>query len=384
MSADAASRTRARGEPLAALVLVGVIWVGFRASSLAGTPPPFDLGEDSGLTPPVALAATPPQGKRNLPVAAVPPVRQAEPAAAETGEAVMRLALPSVPRQQGGRKPSGPTASTAQPRPAPPAEATLAATAPVDAVRVALPPARPAALADQSAGASVAAAPYPASAEGARTDNWSGDAWVFWREGSDAPVTPGAQGYGRSQAGAVIRLAMIPASALRPQAHLRVSTALEGPREREVAAGISARPLADVPLRVAAEARVTETDFGTEVRPAAFAVTEIPPFALPAGLTGETYVQGGYVGGDYDTAFIDGQLGIAREFALTDRSRLRLGGGLWGGAQRGASRLDVGPSAQLTFRIGAVNARASADYRFRIAGDARPSSGPALTLSASF
>jgi len=304
----------------------------------------------------------------------------------DPGQAVMRLDLPSTgSRAAGGVRARpvdtrGTQASLRAPSPGGPVPSE-------GVVRIALPADRSAALALQVPGGSSAAAPYPASAEsGGRdgADRWSGDAWVFWRRGSEATVVPGAQGYGRSQAGAVIRLAMVPASALRPQAHLRASAALEGPREREIAAGISGRPLSDVPVRLAAEARVTETDFGTELRPAAFAVTEIPPFRLPAGLTGETYIQGGYVGGSYDTAFVDGQLGIAREFALSDAARFRLGAGMWGGAQRGVSRIDVGPSAQLKFRLGGVNARASADYRFRVAGNARPSSGPALTLSAGF
>jgi hypothetical protein len=36
------------------------------------------------------------------------------------------------------------------------------------------------------------------------------------------------------------------------------------------------------------------------------------------------------------------------------------------------------------FGNGAVHSRLSLDYRFRVAGDAVPASGPALTLSAGF
>lgn len=383
MSAGTASRARLRGEPLVALVLVAVIWVSFRASSWA-----FELapeGAETGDFEPAPMALAAPSSQ---------PVRRAEavvtePAEAEqaiAGKAVMRLDMPRsgrmAPKALARARKAAPVRTFA----ANPVSQQAAGQTPVRAVRVALPPAQTAALAQQVTGASAAAAPAPyrARSEAATVDRWSADAWVFWRRGSDAPVTPGSQGYGRSQAGAVIRLAMVPASVLRPQAHLRASAALEGPREREVAAGISARPVPPLPARVAAEARVTETDFGTEVRPAVYAVTQIPPFDLPAGLTGETYVQGGYVGGTYDTAFIDGQLGIVREFSQSHTSRFRLGAGIWGGAQRGASRLDIGPSAQFAFRIGGANARLSADYRFRIAGDARPASGPALTLSAGF
>ena len=61
-----------------------------------------------------------------------------------------------------------------------------------------------------------------------------------------------------------------------------------------------------------------------------------------------------------------------------------IGGGAWGGVQPGLSRLDIGPSATVRLRVGGTTVRASADYRFRISGDAAPASGPALTLATDF
>ena len=66
------------------------------------------------------------------------------------------------------------------------------------------------------------------------------------------------------------------------------------------------------------------------------------------------------------------------------KAELRLGGGAWGGAQDGAKRVDVGPTATLDLPVGGVNTRLSADYRFRVAGDAAPDSGAAITFSAGF
>jgi hypothetical protein len=57
---------------------------------------------------------------------------------------------------------------------------------------------------------------------------------------------------------------------------------------------------------------------------------------------------------------------------------------VWGGAQKHAERLDVGPSVAASFRIGEANSRLALDYRFRVAGNAEPMSGPALTFSAGF
>lgn len=229
----------------------------------------------------------------------------------------------------------------------------------------------------------------PLSPAAARSDvrRWSADGWLLLRRGGGIG-SPGAAfpSYGASQAGAVLRYRLAPASGHRPSAYLRGSAALNGSSEREVAAGLSARPVAVIPVSVSAELRATRFASGTKVRPAAFAVTELPPARLPAGMRAEAYAQAGYVGGTYATAFVDGQLKLDRRLVSLggDRAEARIGAGVWGGAQKGASRLDVGPSATLGFKVGEGSGRLSADWRFRIAGNATPRSGPALTLSAGF
>ncbi|MBW8785010.1 MAG: hypothetical protein JF593_10290, partial [Novosphingobium sp.] len=139
------------------------------------------------------------------------------------------------------------------------------------------------------------------------------------------------------------------------------------------------------PVTASAELRATRLAGGAvRLRPAAALVTEIAPIALPAQTRAEFYAQAGYVGGTAATAFVDGQLRLDRRIAGVGRSELRAGGGVWGGAQKGAARLDAGPSATLGFPAGAGAARLGLDWRFRIAGNAAPASGPALTLSAGF
>lgn len=237
------------------------------------------------------------------------------------------------------------------------------------------------ALAAAHNAAPLAAAPAEAPR---RASRWTADGWLLWRDDATTPINSGRPTYGRSQAGAVARYRLAPASRHAPQAYLRVATALQGTREREAALGLSARPLAQVPVRVAAELRASERPTGTELRPAAYAVTELAPQALPLGASAEAYAQAGYVGGSARTAFVDGQVRVDRSVARHDDFDLRAGGGAWGGAQRGTARLDVGPSASVTFDLGEARGRLAADYRFRVAGDARPASGPALTLSAGF
>ena len=218
-------------------------------------------------------------------------------------------------------------------------------------------------------------------------DRWSVDAWLLLRPGGSSRFAggPSSATYGASQAGAVVRYRLAPDSRHRPNAYLRATGALQGPGEEEAALGLAARPFARVPIAAAAEARLSRSRAGTEVRPAAMVVSEIAPVALPLSLRADVYGAAGYVGGRNATAFVDGQARATREVLRFDLASLRAGAGLWGGAQKGASRLDVGPTASLRLGIGqSAAARLDFDYRFRVAGEARPQSGPAVTLSAGF
>ena len=217
-----------------------------------------------------------------------------------------------------------------------------------------------------------------------RQSRWSGDAWALLRDGTSTASAPFRPSYGRSQAGAAIRYDLAPDSAARPQFYSRVSTALEGAREREIAAGVSVRPIAQLPLRLHAEARYFDSSFGRDTRAAFFAVTELPVKTLPDDWRIESYAQAGYVTGDFATPFVDGQVRLTRPLLIRNDLRVEAGAGSWGGAQKGTERLDVGPTVAVTVPVGNVVTRISADYRFRVAGDAAPASGPALTLSAGF
>ncbi|MEM7703626.1 MAG: hypothetical protein AAF251_16940 [Pseudomonadota bacterium] len=225
----------------------------------------------------------------------------------------------------------------------------------------------------------------------ARLDRWSLGSWAFLRSGSTrSRIAPGpAPVYGASQAGAILQFRAAPHTDFDPRAYLRATRSLVDQPESEAAAGVSARPVAALPVRAAAEIRVTDNRFDSDMRPAAFAITEVPPLALPLGLTGEVYAAAGYVGGKADTGFVDGQGTLTRNIAnfdlrRPDDTRLSVGAGAWGGAQKGVHRVDVGPTVRLDLSLGTVPARVSIDYRERVDGDARPSSGVAATLSTQF
>ena len=64
--------------------------------------------------------------------------------------------------------------------------------------------------------------------------------------------------------------------------------------------------------------------------------------------------------------------------------KLSVGTGVWAGGQRNVTRLDLGPHADFSVPLGEKTARVALDWRVRVAGDARPKSGVAITLSTSF
>jgi hypothetical protein len=214
---------------------------------------------------------------------------------------------------------------------------------------------------------------------------WSGDGWLLLRRDSSGALATGEPSYGRSQTGAVLRYRLAPSNSHKPAVYARATRSLAGPRETEFAVGFAARPLANVPVSVAGEVRAYDGPTRRELRPAAFAVTELPAAKLPLGFRGEVYAQAGYIGGAFATAFLDGQARIDATIArLGGMGQLCVGGGVWGGAQKHSDRLDVGPSATIGFRLGRTLSRLAFDYRWRVAGNAQPSSGPALTISAGF
>jgi hypothetical protein len=236
-------------------------------------------------------------------------------------------------------------------------------------------------------------APAAAQAAQAAAPHWSVDGWLLLRPGGNSFNAPGAGlpgavipagFYGGSQGGLILRYFLAPGSKFSPALYLRGSSGIERPRGEEAALGVSLRPIPGMPVRLMAEGRVTRTTNGTIVRPAAALVSELPVARLPLGIRGEAYLQAGFVGGRGSTAFVDGQARLEHPLAHASSFELRAGGGVWGGAQRGANRFDVGPTATLAFHLGPVGTRLSADYRWRVVGNAAPGSGPVVTLSAGF
>jgi hypothetical protein len=240
----------------------------------------------------------------------------------------------------------------AEPQP----QARLAATA---ATPIATPPA-------------ASAVPGPAGTPPAakRFDRLELSAWALLR-GSPGPGALATGGtLGGSQVGARLTYKFSPGLA----ASLRSSSSVGGVRYAEVAAGIRYRPLADWPLALTFERRQALNEWGGRNAFALFAeggLYQKPLFAL-GNL--DAYAQGGVVGLKSRDLFFDG----AATFTRPVGKNWSAGLGVWGGMQPGLYRVDAGPRVSMNMGRGI---RLHADYRQRLAGEAAPSSGPALTIA---
>ncbi|USU07558.1 hypothetical protein NF700_10605 [Sphingomonadaceae bacterium OTU29MARTA1] len=204
----------------------------------------------------------------------------------------------------------------------------------------------------------------------------AGSAWLIARNGS-APGVSGSQ-LGASQAGARITYAL--GGSRRVALAARISAPLSG-RGVEAAVGLDWQPFR-APIHVIAEHRIA-LDGG---RGGAMigVVGGFGPVAVLRGMRLEGYGQAGVIARDGGEGFADGALRASHPLPAIGRLYIDIGAGIWGGAQRGAARLDIGPSVGVVVPVGRGSVRLTADWRERIAGDSRPDSGPALSIGTNF
>ncbi len=218
-----------------------------------------------------------------------------------------------------------------------------------------------------------------------RDRRWSADSWLFWREASHhQEATPSAPLYGANQMGGILRYKLGDAGSSAPQLAVRTYRALIEARESQLGLGVSTRPIASMPIRSHLEIQTAVHPADTEVRAAGFVTTELPAIELSDRVDAEVYAQAGYVSGTHASLFAQGQALVSRDLSEFRLDNLRVGAGAWAGAQRGAERIDIGPSIHVTAQLADTPVRLSLDWRERIAGDALPPSGIAATVSTHF
>jgi hypothetical protein len=209
-----------------------------------------------------------------------------------------------------------------------------------------------------------------------RIDRVQVSAWALVRNQQPGAVGPGSLAgtgnLGGSQAGARLTYAFNRQVA----ASLRTSSDL-GRRGFEVAAGVRVKPLVSIPVWVTAERRQRVGQFGGRNAFAIFAEGGLYQRPLPWEFSLDAYLQGGMVGMRSRDLFVDGAFAVTRPVY----KNFSAGFGVWGGAQPGLYRVDVGPRITVKVRN---NVRVHFDWRQRLAGNALPGSGPAITLGADF
>jgi hypothetical protein len=200
--------------------------------------------------------------------------------------------------------------------------------------------------------------------------------WALLRQipaGTPLPDDSLASGgtLGGSQAGARLAYAFNRALA----ASLRVTSNIGGVSGSEVALGMRWTPLRSIPVAITAERRQRIGGTGRSAF-ALFAEGGVYGRPMPFKFTMDAYAQAGVVGIKHSDLFADGAMTFTRVWR-----QFSAGAGVWGGIQPGIYRVDAGP--RLSMRLGR-SMSVHLDYRQRIAGNASPGSGPAVTLAGDF
>jgi len=223
---------------------------------------------------------------------------------------------------------------------------------------------------------SMPAAPVP-PIEPHRFDRLQLSSWALLRSqqtgvAGSRSLASGGQ-LGASQAGARLIYNIDRRLALTARASSEV-----GRRGGEAAAGIRVQPLVSVPVWVTAERRQAIGKYGGGRSAFAFFLEGgLYQRPLPLDFSLDGYIQGGIVGLKSRDLFVDGGFAVSRPVYR----QFSAGFGLWGGAQPGLYRIDAGP--RITMRV-RQNLKVHLDYRQKLAGNARPGSGPVLTLAGDF
>lgn len=229
-----------------------------------------------------------------------------------------------------------------------------------------------------SAAFPVGRSPVPAAAAAApakpRLDRLQLSSWALLR-GAPGPGSLASGGtLGGSQAGARLTYAFNPMIA----ASLRTTSPVGGSRGAEVAGGIRVVPFRSIPLAITAERRqAISRQGGGRSAFALFVEGGLYRQPMPLRFNLDAYVQAGVVGLHSRDYFADGAFAFTRPVW----GRFSAGFGMWGGVQPGIYRVDAGPRISIRLRD---DIHAHVDWRQRLAGNAQPASGPALTLAADF
>ena len=209
-----------------------------------------------------------------------------------------------------------------------------------------------------------------------RTSRFSGSAWLLARGGPAGTVSGGQ--LGASQGGVPLAYAL--GDRRRIAVVGRIATPLAG-AGREAAFGLEWQPTR-WPIRIVAEQRFA-LDRGRG-GPTLGVIAGYGPADIVSGVRVEAYGQAGGIVRDGIEGFVDASTRVTHPLGEVMGIRVDIGVGAWGSAQRAAERFDIGPSFVVAVPVARKTIRLTLDWRERIAGGARPGSGPALSIGSDF
>ncbi len=226
-------------------------------------------------------------------------------------------------------------------------------------------------------------APLPRWPAAAADQRWSLAVASYWRgnDGTPAVGPDSAAQLGGSQSTA--RLTYLIDRSLLLRAYIRAAHTPGRRDGLDVAVGVAVRPFKALPLDIHAERRTVLIGPGRDTT-LVYAAGGVDNQALPLDFRLSAYAQAGAADAGTVVGFADGAVTVQREVAARGGMRLSLGTMLGGAVQPDARRIDAGPRATLVLPDVGQGAQIALDWRERVAGNARPGSGLALTLAADF
>ena len=195
--------------------------------------------------------------------------------------------------------------------------------------------------------------PFVPIPSGRAVQRLSASAWLIARPGEGEPSTGGL--LGGSQLG--MRGTFMLDRAHRIALAARLSAPLSG-RGREAAVGVDWQPL-PAPVHLVAEHRLSLD--GGRGGAALFVIGGFGPRQIASQVNAEAYAQAGAIARDGIERFADGAARVSYDLGSVGGVDMDAGAGAWGGAQRGAARLDFGPSLGMRLPIGGPAIRLTLD-----------------------
>jgi hypothetical protein len=217
----------------------------------------------------------------------------------------------------------------------------------------------------------------PAAPMKPRLDRLQMSMWVMLRPQQAGIAGPQSLASGGSLGGSQAGARLIYNFTRQIAATFRSSSDV-GRRGGEIAGGVRVQPLGGIPLWITAERRQRIGQYGGGRSAfALFFEGGLWDRPMPLRFLLDAYLQAGVVGVRSRDKFVDGGLTLTRPVY----KNFSAGFGMWGGAQPGVYRVDAGPRVSMRVRN---NVRVHFDWRQRLAGNASPGSGPAVTLAGDF